>query len=72
MSELGFREMERRCRQRAIEDPKNEWKWLGEAERWRQLARAEHSWRVQKRGTQHAGPMATQPNASKGPVTQQS
>jgi hypothetical protein len=75
MSELGCREMELRCRRRAIEDPKNESKWLGEAERWRQLAHAEHSWRAQKRSaqqmTQHAGPMATQPNASKGPVTQQ-
>jgi hypothetical protein len=75
MNEQGCHEMELYCRQRAIEDPKNGRKWLGQAERWCALAHAEHSWRVQKRSTQqmmqHAGPMATQPNASKGPVTQQ-
>jgi hypothetical protein len=74
MNEQGCHEMELWCRQRAIEDPKNEWKWLGQAERWRELAHAQHSWRCQKRSAQqmmHAGPMVTQPNASKGPVAQQ-
>jgi hypothetical protein len=73
MKEQGSHEMELWCRQRAIEDPTNESRWLGQAERWRALAHAEHSWRVQKRSTQqmtqHAGPMATQPNASKGQQT---
>jgi hypothetical protein len=32
------REMEFRCLQRARAEPENSWKWLGQAERWRELA----------------------------------
>ncbi len=33
----GCRAMEMLCRQRAKVDPKHSWKWLGEADRWREL-----------------------------------
>ena len=61
------------CRQRADADIQNRHKWLAQAERWRELARAENSWRLQKTTQQvmHAGPMATQPDAS-GKSRQQS
>jgi hypothetical protein len=63
------------CGQRAKADPKNSVKWLGQAERWRRLARAENAWRLQKTSVQQAmypGPMAMQPNASDTPSRQQS
>ena len=71
------RSMERMCRQRANADPENQQKWLAQAERWRDLARAENSWRHQKTTQQvmHAGPMATQPATqpdASGKPTQQS
>jgi hypothetical protein len=63
------------CAQRAKADPKNSQKWLGQAERWRDLARVEGAWRLQKTGsaqqTMHPGPMAMQPNASNMPSQQQ-
>jgi hypothetical protein len=67
MSNTGHcKSMELMCRQRADADLQNGHKWLAQAERWRELARAENSWRCQKTSQQvmHAGPMATQPDAS--------
>ena len=74
MSDTGnCKSMELMCRQRADADLQNRHKWLAQAERWRELARAENSWRLQKTTQQvmHAGPMATQPNASSGKARQQ-
>jgi hypothetical protein len=63
------RVMELMCRERAKADPANTTKWLGQAERWRELANHENAWRLQKRSTQqqmHAGPMVTQPKPVEG------
>jgi hypothetical protein len=66
MSDLvDCRAMELMYRQRARANPANSWKWLGQAERWRELGKRETAWRFQRRGTQqqmHAGPMAMGPN----------
>ena len=64
MSDNDYSIMESWCLERARTDPKNRGKWLAQAERWHQLARARSSWQLQKRPFQqsmHAGPMATQP-----------
>jgi hypothetical protein len=56
--------MERECLERARLDPLNRGKWIAQAERWHELARAQSSWRLQKKTLQqamHTGPMATQP-----------
>lgn len=56
--------MELWCLERAKTQPQNRGRWLDQAERWHELARARNSWRLQKRPLQqsmHAGPMATQP-----------
>jgi hypothetical protein len=62
MSEIeGCRAMELLCRQRASAEPKQSSKWLGQAERWRELGEKEIAWRLQRKSTQqqmHAGPMA--------------
>jgi hypothetical protein len=75
MSDRGdCRTMALWCAQRAKEDHKNSAKWLARAERWRDLARAENAWRLQKKPGQqvmHAGPMATQPDGSGNPARQQ-
>jgi hypothetical protein len=64
MSDNDCSIMESWCLERARTDPKNRGKWLVQAERWHELARARSSWQLQKRPFQksmHAGPMATQP-----------
>jgi hypothetical protein len=74
MSNMGdCKSMELKCRQRANADPDNRQKWLAQADRWRDLGRAEKSWRLQKTTQQvmHAGPMAMQPSASTRPPKQQ-
>ena len=38
---IGCRDMELLCRQRATFDIQHSWKWLGEAERWKDLAHRE-------------------------------
>jgi hypothetical protein len=38
---LGCRNIETLCRQRAISDRAHSWKWLGEADRWSDLAHRE-------------------------------
>jgi hypothetical protein len=65
---LGCHDMEMLCRQRAKVDLKHNWKWLGEADRWRQLGHNEIAWRFQQRNMQlmHAGPMAMGPNTVQG------
>jgi len=55
--------MELLCRQRATFDIQNGWKWLGEAERWKDLAHREAASRFQ---AGHPGPMAMGPNTIDG------
>jgi hypothetical protein len=65
--------MELHCLERARFEPQNRGKWIAQAERWHELARAQNSWRLQKKPLQqsmHAGPMATQPDASNDPRQQ--
>ena len=54
----GCREMELLCRHRATLDSVHRWKWLGEAERWSDLAHREAASCFQRR----AGPMPMGPN----------
>lgn len=66
---LGCHDMEMLCRQRAKIDPKHNWKWLGEAHRWRVLEHRENAWQFQHRNSQqqmHAGPMTMGPNPVDG------
>ena len=66
MKELaGCDYMERLCRQRAVFDNARSWKWLGEAERWQNLAHREAGHRAQD-NPDHAGPMAMGPNTIEG------
>ena len=51
--------MERLCSQRAEADPTRAWKWLGQAERWRELGKREVAWRFQRRNAQQQ--MNTEP-----------
>jgi hypothetical protein len=56
--------MELHCLERAKLDHLNRGKWIAQAERWHELARAQSSWRHQKMPLQQsmgAGPMETQP-----------
>jgi len=55
---VGCREMELLCRHRAALHTNHSWKWLGEAERWRDLAHREAASRFQV----CAGPMAMEAN----------
>jgi hypothetical protein len=48
------------CLQRAKDEPAQSWKWLGQAERWRALARS------QPQQGQFAGPMTMGPNTISG------
>jgi hypothetical protein len=69
MSDIAdCRAMELLCRQRAKADPANSWKWLGQAERWHELARSQIAWRFQQRNVQqmHAGPMSMGSNTVTG------
>jgi len=62
---LGCRKIETLCRQRALSDRAHSWKWLGEADRWGDLARHEIASGFQP-GPMHAGPMAMGPNTIEG------
>jgi hypothetical protein len=53
---VGCREIETLCRLRAISDRAHSWKWLGEADRWSDLAHREIASRFQNK-LMHAGPM---------------
>jgi len=59
---VGCREMELLCRHRATLDTAHGWKWLGQAERWRELARREAA----SHYARHPGPMAMGPNTVEG------
>jgi hypothetical protein len=64
--------MELMYRQRAKADPAYNWKWLGQAKRWRELGKM--AWRFQRKNAQqqmHAGPMAMGPNTNSGDSRQQ-
>ena len=56
---IGCRDMELLCRQRATFDVQHSWKWLGEAERWKDLAHRETASRFH---ATHPGPMVMGPN----------
>ena len=63
------RAMELVCRQRAEANPQQSWKWLRQADRWRDLGKRETAWRLQRRSAQqqmHAGPMQMGPNPVSG------
>jgi hypothetical protein len=60
---VGCREMELLCRHRAALDARHRWKWLGEAERWRDLAHRETASRLHG---EHPGPMAMGLNTVQG------
>jgi hypothetical protein len=62
---LGCRKIELLCRQRAISDRAHSWKWLGEADRWNELAHREIASRFHN-NEMHAGPMAMGPNNIEG------
>jgi hypothetical protein len=57
--------MERLCRQRATSDRVHSWKWLGEADRWQDLAHVELGDRFREKPL-HPGPMAMGPNTIEG------
>ncbi len=46
-----YRAMGSLCRQRAVFDPQNSWKHLGDAERWEHLAHAEIAFHSRERHT---------------------
>ena len=60
---IGCRDMELLCRQRATLDTQHSWKWLGEAERWKDLAHREAAARFH---AEHAGPMTVGPDTMEG------
>ena len=61
----GCRYMERLCRQRAVFDHEHGLKWLGEAERWKDLAHLKVGDRFRENPV-HSGPMAMGPNTIEG------
>jgi hypothetical protein len=63
MSDNDCSTMELYCLERARLEPLNRGKWIAQAERWHEFARAQTSWRLQKRPLQQSmqtEPMATQ------------
>ena len=59
MSETNCAIMELHCLERARSEPVNRGKWIAQAERWHELARAQNSWRFQEKPFQpsvHAEP----------------
>jgi hypothetical protein len=65
--------MEQHCLERARSEPRNRGKWIAQAERWHELARAQNSWRLQTKPLQQSMqtvPIATQPNATNTPRQQ--
>jgi hypothetical protein len=62
---VGCREIESLCRQRALSDRAHSWRWLGEADRWGDLAHREIASRFQNTPMQ-TGPMAIGPNTIDG------
>jgi hypothetical protein len=67
------RGMESLYRDRAKVDPLHSAKWLGQAERWHDLAKQEAAWRFQRRTGQqqmYTEPMAMGSNTVRGPKQQ--
>jgi hypothetical protein len=60
-----YRAMGSLCRQRAVFDPQNSWKHLGDAERWEHLAHAEIAGRSWER---HAGAASNPGNTLTGAI----
>ena len=63
MSNNDCSTMESYCLERARLEPLKRGRWIAQAERWHELARAHDSWRLQKKPLQqamHTAPMATQ------------
>lgn len=60
---VGCRDMELLCRQRATFDIQHSWKWLGEAERWKDLAHRDTASRF---NAEHADPMTMGLNTMEG------
>ena len=56
---VGARDMEILCRRHAASDPQHNWRWLGKAERWGDLAHKESASRFH---ANYSGPMAMGPN----------
>jgi hypothetical protein len=48
MSDDGCATMETYCLERARLHPRNRGRWIAQAERWHELARARSAWRLQK------------------------
>lgn len=74
MSDSDCSAMELWCLERAKTDALNRGKWVAQAERWHELARARNAWRFQKNPAQlsmHTGSMTTQPDARVTPKRQQ-
>jgi hypothetical protein len=65
---LNCRHMELLCRQRAKVDPEHSWKWLGQAERWRNLGRNKITSRFKRSNSEQSdlSPMAMGPNTIDG------
>ena len=49
MRETNCAMMELHCLERARSEPLNRGKWIAQAERWHELARAQNSWRFQEK-----------------------
>ena len=67
-------EMESHCLQRARAEPENSWKWLGQAERWREVAHSQVAVKFRKHTAQQqmtAGPMQMGPDPITGRQLQQ-
>jgi hypothetical protein len=62
---VGCKDIELLCRQRAALDHEHSWKWLGEAERWRDLAHREVA-SGSHASQMHPGPMDMGPNTIDG------
>ena len=62
-NQVGCHDMELLYRRRAALDTQHSWKWLGEAERWKDLAHRETASRFH---AEHAGPMTMGPNRMEG------
>jgi hypothetical protein len=75
MSDISdCRDMELWCLQRARAEPENSGKWLGQAERWRELAHSKIASEFRNRNVRpqmHAGPMAMGPNTVNGDLRKQ-
>ena len=54
MSETKCAMMERHCLERARCEPLNRGKWIAQAERWHELARAQNAWRFQEKPFQRS------------------